>query len=521
MDRDPILLIAFYNRKALGVRYLERSLVKSGFRVYVLFLKNYNSRKPEPVRPDELILLKALVDKVKPGLIGFSVMSSMYLESVVAVNTFLCKEFNIPIVWGGVHASMFPEDCLEHAHFVLRGECEEAIIDLSAAVLERKDYRSIKNLAYKEPLRDSAGKTVINALRPLCEDLDKLGYPMSGLDNKYYIEGGRISSGDPLNGSVSYELSSSRGCPFMCSYCCSINLKRMYMGYGRYLRFRSVTSVISELEEALSHNKSIKVIRFWDEIFPDDNEWIEAFASRYKSRIGLPFEIWAHPMKINCSVISKLVGAGLYKVVMGIQSGSPHIRSDIFHRREAQEDVLEAARILSKNKVPQLVYDFILRHPFENEDDIKQTYMLCAGLARPFELQLHGLNFFPGTDITGIAKKEGIDDINIPGSVQDSPISVIYKEYWGRKSKNRVMNYWYSLIYLSQFNSGLRLSRFFSGVRPSFLAVSTVLLLQKLYSQAARIRYLYKKLELLIRAASARKNISEDGIQVIQCNEGK
>ena len=521
MDKKPLLLIAFYNKKALGVRYLERSLVKSGYDVYVLFLKGFNSVKPDPVTTDDILLLEKLVTRLKPGLIGLSVMSSLYLESVVSVNSFLRKAFDVPIVWGGVYASMFSEECLKHADFVLQGECEEAVVDLAAAVLRGEDYRSIKNLAYKEPLRDTAGKTVINGLRPLCEDLDKLGYPISGLKNKFFIEGGRIGFGDPMSDSVSYELSSSRGCPFMCSYCCSINLKRMYMGNGRYLRFRSVTSVISELEEALANNRSIRVIHFWDEIFPDDNSWIAAFASQYKARIGLPFEIWAHPLRINSSTISKLVDAGLYKVVMGIQSGSQHIRREIFHRMETQEDVLEAAKILSRNKVPQVVYDFILRHPFESVEDIKQTYLLCSCLERPFELQLHGLSFFPGTDLTAAANKKGLDVMSTLDSGHDNRIKDKYKSYWGQKSSSRIINYWYSLIYLSQFRFGHLLSGLFKGSDPSPLAVSTVLLLHKLYRPAARIRYLYKKLSLLIRTAAARKNISKGNRQTVQYSEGK
>jgi radical SAM superfamily enzyme YgiQ (UPF0313 family) len=521
MERDPILLVAFYNKKALGVRYLERSLVKSGFRAYVLFLKNFNSRKPEPVRPDELVLLKKLVDRLKPGLIGLSVMSSLYLGSVVTVNSFLKKEFKIPVVWGGVYASMFPESCLEHADLVLRGECEEAMVELAAAVLDGKDFSGIRNLAYKQPFRDGGSKVVINALRPLCEDLDRLGHPISGLENKFYIDKGRIRFGDPMKDSVSYELSSSRGCPFMCSYCCSINLKRMYAGYGRYLRFRSAASVIGELEEALSNNRSIKVIHFWDEIFPDDDAWIAAFASQYKARIGLPFEIWAHPLRISSSTISRLADAGLYKVVMGIQSGSPRIRKDIFHRSETQQDILEAAKILSQSRVPQVVYDFMLRHPFENEEDMEQTYKLCRSLERPFELQLHGLHFFPGTDITGIAEKKGITAMNTPGTEQSGRISDAYKSYWGLKSSNRMMNYWYSLIYLSQFRTGILLSDLLYSKGQSSMTVNAALLLQKLFRPAAMMRYLYKKLVLLIISASVRKNITKVGKQTIQYNEGK
>ena len=40
----------------------------------------------------------------------------------------------------------------------------------------------------------------------------------------------------------------------------------------------------------------------------------------------------------------------------------------------------------------------MLQHPFETEDDIRQTLNYALNYP-PFELQLHGLNFLPGTDI--------------------------------------------------------------------------------------------------------------------------
>jgi hypothetical protein len=77
MQQKPVLLISFYNKKSLGVRYLERSLASAGHRVFILFLKNFNSRAPEPVTGKELMLLRSLVAEPDPGLIGLSVMSSL------------------------------------------------------------------------------------------------------------------------------------------------------------------------------------------------------------------------------------------------------------------------------------------------------------------------------------------------------------------------------------------------------------------------------------------------------------
>lgn len=522
MNNKPILLIGFYNKRAMGVRYLERSLIKSGYKVYTLFFKDFNSVNPKRVTSEELTLLKTLVGFLEPGLIGLSVMSSLYLETVISVNNYLHRNFSIPIVWGGLYASLFPEGSLEHADLVLRGEGEEAILELANAILNDKPHKSIKNLAYKEQAdkHTDSSSFILNDLRPLCEDLDKLGYPLFNIDNKFFIDNDRLVHGDPMIKSVVYELSSSRGCPFTCSYCSSVNIKRMYGGNGSFVRYRSVSSIISELTEAVENMKNLKLVHFWDEIFPDDKDWINEFSYRYKTFIALPFEIWGHPLKTDDYTFEKLVDAGLYKVVMGIQSGSPVMRKEIFHRSETQEEILHATRVLFRQKVPQVAYDFMLRHPFENEEHIRQTYELCTKISRPFELQLHGLSFLPGTDIVKIAQNKGVVKKKDIEAILNSSLREEYRTYWGQESNNRMINFWYSLIYISQFKTGLILSKYLSKTAKTPLNVSLALISPRLYFPIERLRYYYKKMLVLLRAYKVKMSSFRSGKHIAGYNDG-
>ena len=54
---------------------------------------------------------------------------------------------------------------------------------------------------------------------------------------------------------------------------------------------------------------------------------------------------------IKRDVIAKLKTVGLVEVIMGIQSGSPYIRSEIFHRYETQEDIINATKILAEEGI--------------------------------------------------------------------------------------------------------------------------------------------------------------------------
>ncbi len=82
-EKGTVVLVAFYNVKALGVRYLESALTRAGYRVATVFFKRFNSRAPSPATAEELELLCRRVRREKPMLIGLSVMSSMYLDSGV------------------------------------------------------------------------------------------------------------------------------------------------------------------------------------------------------------------------------------------------------------------------------------------------------------------------------------------------------------------------------------------------------------------------------------------------------
>ena len=108
MQQNQVMLVAFYNKKALGVRYLETALKDGGYQVRSVFYKDFNSVRPTKTTERELALLKTDIAEKKPLFIGLSVMSSMYLETVDQMIAMIRASFDIPIVCGGAFATMFP-----------------------------------------------------------------------------------------------------------------------------------------------------------------------------------------------------------------------------------------------------------------------------------------------------------------------------------------------------------------------------------------------------------------------------
>ncbi|HHU05240.1 MAG TPA: B12-binding domain-containing radical SAM protein [Clostridiales bacterium] len=450
MEKKPVvLLVAFYNIKALGVRYLETALRRSGYDVATVFFKDFNSLHPKPTNETELKLLNDTIEHEQPILIGFSVMSSMYLDTVNSVLNSVRDRFpNIPTVCGGAFASMFPERFLDMGiDYVIRTDGEIAMCRLADSILNGTDIENFPCFCLKRN-----GENIINPVGDILEDIDGYGQPAIECGRSYFIEHSAIVSGDPYLSALSYEVIASRGCPFTCSYCCCNNLRRLFPKGTKYVRTRSVKSVINELVEVKKKFKKLVFVHFYDEIFPNTPGWIDEFVKEYKQKINLPFTIWSHPKMVNEDDLRKLVKAGLVEVIMGIQSGSARVRRDIFHRYETQEDIINATRAIKNAGVFWASYDFMLQHPFETIDDLKETYYLIKELRRPFELQLHGLNFLPGTDIVEMAINDGIVTREHMDEIMYAPMAEQFNAYW--KQENEPLSCaWYRMIYCLQFDS--------------------------------------------------------------------
>ena len=444
-QKKTVVLIAFYNVKALGVRYLETALEKGGYRVKVIFFKGFNSQAPEVCTAREVELCVEEVAKENPVYVGLSVMSSMYLESVELLCDGLRKT-GIPMIFGGAFASMFPDRMLDlGGTYVVRADGEIPMVKLANAIAAGESGRAFPSVCY----RDDDGKVVVNPIGDLLENIDEYGLPTINSKEACYIEHDTVTYGDPQLSSMSYEVIASRGCPFTCSYCSVINLHRMFPKGVKYVRTRSVESVMAELIEAKKQFKKLVFVHFYDEIFPNSPGWIDNFIVQYKKYIHLPFTIWSHPKMVRLDELQKLVSVGLDEVIMGVQSGSPYIRKEIFHRYETQEDIIRATQIIHDSGVYWASYDFMLQHPFEKIEHLKETYYLVREMAMPMELQLHGLNFLPGTDIVDMAINAGLISREEMDKIMYAPMKEQFAAYWKREDE-RESRLWYRLIFCLQ-----------------------------------------------------------------------
>ena len=312
------------------------------------------------------------------------------------------------IVWGGIHPTCKPEECLNYADSICIGEGELFLTQLITALRDGVDISDIPGIGVKK-----GHKNKLMVRQPqLIRDLNSLPFPRFDFEHFYVLDACGLHVFGPQdyakysrhNGD-GYVLLSSRSCPYNCSYCINSFLNRLYDDNSfRLYRRITVDNILKEITHALATIPGIGFINFMDDHFLLDSKWIEEFCEKYKKLINLPFIIRATPGTIKDKQISLLKDAGLRTVQMGIQSGSEQTHKTIFHRSFNQENTLWAATVLKRYDLVCL-YDFIIDNDFETDEDRDKTIELMLLLPKPYIANLFAMTVFPKTDLEVMYKK--------------------------------------------------------------------------------------------------------------------
>ncbi|MCI5157329.1 MAG: radical SAM protein [Candidatus Electrothrix sp. AUS1_2] len=414
---------------AFGVRALSAYLKQHGHSVKSIFLpggvEKYKDSNGFTYNYQEHIIRKVIELCQDADLIGVSFMSH-YLDRAKQLCQALKANTTVPVIVGGIHPTVQPEECLEFADIVCRGEGEQALLEIIQRMERHESYYDIENLYFRQD-----GNTIRNPLRPLQQDLDALPFFDYEMDGQYifdnlrddivpmnkemlkncfplepHVEG---SFSDSYHRTLSYKTMTTRGCPHHCTFCAEKTLADMYSGQ-RYLRKRGVNNIITELLWVKKELPFVQSIFLFDDTFLSrtTDEIIE-FAKEYKKQIAMPFHIQASPGTVTAKKIEVLIDAGLAFVEMGIQSMS-NTGKDLYKRKTTEKSILDAAAIFHsfRKQIYPPCYHVILDNPWETSEDVLETLDTILKLPRPFWLKRSSLVLFPGTELNSKAKAEGL-----------------------------------------------------------------------------------------------------------------
>ncbi len=434
-----------------GIRTISSVLKKEGHNVKLVFMtltENY-------LRNYSLNELKQLARLCKgSGLIGVNSYAST-ADRASRIISYL-KKLNIPIVYGGVHPTISPDDAIKVSDMVLVGEGEEAIIDLVNALDKGKKIDKIKNLW----VRNEKG-VIKNPVRNLVDNIDIFPFPDYDIETHYTLEKGKIRKFQESDLAGAIFFLTGRGCPYRCDYCSNSLFNQLYEGKRKkILRWHSPEYIISCILHLKKKFPSLKYFDIRDDTFSFRTlEDIKKFCSSYKEKVKMRFKCLADPKTVTEEKISLLVNAGCTDIIVGIQ-GSEKTNLNVYHRMQSDEDILRTSRILNKFKQLAVMYDVITCNPYEKPEDIINLIKLLQRIPKPYYLSVNNLVFFPGSQLYKKAVQDGI--------IKNERDAAYKLNYWDRskhillKKKNIYLN-----LIVNLMRGVVTENRF--GLMPSFL----------------------------------------------------
>lgn len=217
------------------------------------------------------------------------------------------------------------------ADAVIVGEVEESLLDL----LEAWPTTSANGIDQVPGLALLDGEQVRRtAPRPAMDDLDELPFPAWDLID---VERYR-SAWTAAHGRLSWNVVTSRGCPYHCNWCAKPI-------FGTRYAQRSPANVAEELHE-LRHMVRPDHVWFADDIFGLTPWWIQQFAREVTARgARTPFMMQSRVNLMKPKVVAALAEAGAEEVWLGVESGSQQIL-DSMDKNTKVDQVRSATREL-------------------------------------------------------------------------------------------------------------------------------------------------------------------------------
>ena len=186
----------------------------------------------------------------------------------------------------------------------------------------------------------------------------------------------------------SWNMASSRGCPYTCNWCAKPT-------FGRRYTVRSPADVVRELAR-LKAEVAPDHVWFADDIFGLDVDWATALADEIEAAgCRTPFSMQSRVNLMTDRMVEALARAGAREVWLGVESGSQKVL-DAMDKGSTVEAARAATRTLKAHGV-RACWFIQLGYPSETWDDILSTRDLIRD-EQPDEIGVSVAYPLPGTE---------------------------------------------------------------------------------------------------------------------------
>jgi len=364
-----------------GIFYIASVLKSKGYEVKILDLANFDSE-------DEFI------DEIKSGplCVGISSMSGSQLRYAMdCARTVKKINSRIPVILGGVHVSIFPQQSLESDLFDIGviGEGEITMLELADALSTGKTLHGICGVAFKE-----CGRVFVNKDRGFIrlEILPRLDYNLIRVER--YIDR-----------SISFMVHTGRGCCYKCKFCYNSFMGEVY-------RHLPVEAIIDDIK-MLNKEFKVKEFAFIDDNFFCDSRFLKSVCSNLlNSGLHIGWHGSARVsefVKLDENMLDLIKGSGCKSVAFGVESGSQRML-DFIGKRIYLPQIKRLRAVLSKYDFKGY-FHFIFGLPTEEKNDFLQTLKIINMLYRGSKKSILDPTCFlpyPGTELYDYVLEKGL-----------------------------------------------------------------------------------------------------------------
>lgn len=317
---------------SLGIGYVASALAHAGHNVRILDLMAMGWGYNDAWR---------FIHVFKPELIGLTALTPS-VQTTIAFARGLKVDFDIPIMVGGAHTAVFPDESAQYFDYVFVGEAEQCLVD------------SLRIFGTNTP-QTNYHSCIIN-------DLDDLHWPAYHLMpiNKY-------SSIIGLHPAMT--MITSRGCPYHCSFCAKTPSDQIY-------RTRNTDDVADEMAH-LVNTYGVKEILFYDDLMPKKHA-MSLCESILRKGVKVSWETPQRVDLVDRETLKLMKRAGCRMLRFGVEQGDPDMMQKV-EKKITPEKVREAFALTREAGIETFAY-FIVGYLGETAETINATIQLAKQL---------------------------------------------------------------------------------------------------------------------------------------------
>lgn len=338
--------------------------------------------------------------KENPEVVGITSRTGSQILFGLEAARIVKSSSSCPVIWGGVHATLFSSQTLDHPliDIVVRGEGEDTFYEVVKALENRSRLEDIRGISYRE----NGGKhQTPDRPRARMDDLPDMPYEIVDLGpylHRLFGEEGVI------------EVETSRGCPYSCAFCYNP------LSFHRQWRAMSQEKVLGILK-MLVGRRGIRTFHIIDDsFFVDRNRTRQIMEGVLRDGLDIRFGFQGATvrdlLRMGPDELSLLERAGCRFLQFGVESGSPRVLR-LINKDIQVEEVMELNRRMRDYPTIIPYYNFIVGFPTETAEEVLMTARLAWRLLEENPMALvspfHHYKAYPGTPLFDLSRQNHCD----------------------------------------------------------------------------------------------------------------